>query len=756
VGLSTAALGAIPELRSPGFYFHDDMETQYVPVAARIGHACLAGHIPLLVPESWSGGAIVGEYQHGVFSIVQLLLCAAAALFRSSPAATADWLVLPYFGVMAAGAFCLARARGLARAPSVLVALVTALNGYTVIWSSWLVGLAGFAWIPWTWWALSRLLETRETAASRVAVASLFVYLVFASGWHFAVLMMVALAAVLAFAARTRLGSSVALARVALPMIIGFALAAPATLSFLEYAGASSRSDFDAPSWAWSVPPAAVQGLILPASVSVWSIFGTAALHENIELYAGLVPAILVLTGLLASPDGTLKRHRALLLAIAAVALLAAAPSVSRVRSSFRWLPMFHLLVGLLAAEMLAQWPHPGRGLQRAARSLAVCGAWCIAVVVLLQPLRAPLAGALLVAAALLMGLAVAELAARRRPEGARWGVVGVTAFALCSSPLGRPVRNSTPHWDFSPCTHVESLYRPHDLHLGLYRLTDIMDLHAQAVGGRAACLLPGNEPMLRGLSFVNGYSVLFLEGMRAVLGLGLHGQVRDVGLRHIIEGYILPGGLLDRLGVTALVVPDDTSSDDVRERLSAAGWNDTVSADGVVAMRRREATPALALLRSIPGARRFGRVPEAAAYLETSGTGTALVEVGAPRDGEDVSFGSAAIALGAVSDDAVEADVDVPRGGARALLVLRRPYYPGYRATLEGAALSVSRVDGILVGVAVPTGARGHLRIAYRPWGLRWGPWLSGLGAIAMAVIALLERRRVKIRSTRDRAPRA
>ena len=84
--------------------------------------------------------------------------------------------------------------------------------------------------------------------------------------------------------------------------------------------------------------------------------------------------------------------------------------------------------------------------------------------------------------------------------------------------------------------------------------------------------------------------------------------------------------------------------------------------------------------------------------------------------------------AFASESSDAVEIDVDA---GAPARLVLRDGHAPGWRAWVDGAPVSVTRVEGHYRAVAIAAGNH-RVRLAYRPPGLR-----SGLGVMALSLIA-------------------
>ena len=78
-------------------------------------------------------------------------------------------------------------------------------------------------------------------------------------------------------------------------------------------------------------------------------------------------------------------------------------------------------------------------------------------------------------------------------------------------------------------------------------------------------------------------------------------------------------------------------------------------------------------------------------------------------------------------SRNRVDADVDVPAGGAPALLTFSRPYFRGYIASIGETKLAVDSYRGLIPVVELPAGSHGQLTLTYRPW------WLTLGGAVAV-----------------------
>jgi uncharacterized membrane protein YfhO len=76
-------------------------------------------------------------------------------------------------------------------------------------------------------------------------------------------------------------------------------------------------------------------------------------------------------------------------------------------------------------------------------------------------------------------------------------------------------------------------------------------------------------------------------------------------------------------------------------------------------------------------------------------------------------------------------------RGDEAAAVVLTDVYFPGWEATLDGAAVALLRANLNFRAVAVPAGEH-EIEMRYRPASLRWGAGLALLAAVACVGAAL------------------
>jgi hypothetical protein len=94
------------------------------------------------------------------------------------------------------------------------------------------------------------------------------------------------------------------------------------------------------------------------------------------------------------------------------------------------------------------------------------------------------------------------------------------------------------------------------------------------------------------------------------------------------------------------------------------------------------------------------------------------------------------------VRDEERVVELDATRGAA-GLLVLADSFYPGWRATVDGARVSIVATNHLFRGVPVPAGHH-RVRFEYRPRSIILGAVLS-LAATA-SVVALLVTRRERL----------
>ncbi len=486
----------------PGLFWNDDYEISILPVFADVARSWSEGHLPLLSPYSWVCGNLAGEFQYGTFS---LFVNAAVVLIWKFPlsfAGQAAALSMSHLFVLAAGAFLLARDRGLTKSLATMVALVAALNGWIICWGAtdWFGALGAFAWLPWAWWGMERALDPARTKW-RFLWPAPFVYLLVTGGFPYTVLMLLLLAAWLAVKSLGQTRKLSSLWPLALGLVLGFGLSAPAWLALLDYVHGSARGEqANAGShWQWLVPPAALPGFVWPAWTTSWVDFSTRSVSRPaLELACGTVPPLALLAGLALLRGPFVRRMKWELGLLVLVLLIAMLPSANLFRWSFRWLPLLHLVLALVAAEALGQF------------SLAAL--W-------------------------------------------RRFLVGVVFGSLLLTYLFVPTNTGVPKYPFP-----SSLTNPHPLdtsrlYLSVYPPPETAywtKNHPQPVG-RITC--PGSTSMWAGVRLINGYSPIRGAGVGRAWAFSTHGEI-DPGMADYLLGYEAgPDGLLAKIGVDGILV---------------------------------------------------------------------------------------------------------------------------------------------------------------------------------------------------------
>ena len=668
--------------RDPSYFWRDDFQANYLPRFLEIARAVRHGEFPLLAPGTWQAGALGGEYQFAIFSPWSLACTTAVFAAGLSLPATAARLSILHIGLMAAGACRLARGRELPVPESLLVALVSALNGWVWVWGgmTWFVALAGLAWLPWAWWGLEHALA-KESGIGRVMFAGVLLALLLTAGWHFACLMIGLVSAVLLLRAAVN-GRLLSASRVlAVAWGVGIGLSAPTWLMLLEYSPWTLRSQVSAGhlSWVWSVPASGLVGLLVPAVSCAWSSFVPLRPHVCVELAGAFVPLAGIVAALicLSSAD---RRRMGWDLGLAAAALaLAMGPGLGNFRWSFRWLPLFFVALSLAGGEGLARLRRAGSGTAFAGVcALGLAGFGLLAGLVAEEySVTFPLYyGCGLVAACAIWACGVGRVGKVAGP----WIPVLLVPATLGPLYAEPGLFLEFPTWKFSAEPGDAQRISPETTYLGVYSNSDVYDRPT----GLQDCY-GGNSPLYQGLliAFVNGYSPLRFAGLSRLFGFGVSGAMSEEASTRVLHREAGPDGLLQLLGVDGLVVIRDRTSPD--EVLRHQGWEmDGEWETGRVWHRLERPSTRVRVLASVE----WVSDPEAVLRKLTEdrhGRVPLLVETAAPVPAPEL--GRADVRIVRESRNGIEIAVDHADPGRSVAVAVSRPWYPGYVATLQRRA---------------------------------------------------------------------
>ncbi|HJW38638.1 MAG TPA: hypothetical protein VJ420_08485 [Candidatus Udaeobacter sp.] len=690
----------------PLVFWNDDYELSVLPVFADMARSWSEGNWPILSPYSWVCGNLAGEFQYGTFSLfintAVILIWKFPLTFPQQAAA----LSIAHLFVLAIGAFLLARDRRLSIPLSIFVALVAALNGWIICWGAtdWFGALGAFTWLPWAWWGAERALDQQRTNW-RFLWPAPFVYLVVTGGFPYTVLMLLLLIAWLAIKAmweRDSRDTNVPRTLAVLPMLfgvaLGFGLSAPAWLAILDLVQGSARElQSPAAHWQWLVPPSALPGLILPCWTVNWADFSSRYLpHTATELACGLVAPAALIAGFLGRGRVLVRQIRWEVVLLLLVLLLCTIPTAGLFRWSFRWLPFFHLVLAICAAEVLQMRPGSPPPATVALILIVLTG---IAMFVLRTTgaYAFPLTW-ILVALAGIWWLSTLCL---RDSEFQKWGPVAITFLAFLATYFCIPTNCGVPTYNFSQELLKPAPLDPTRLYMSIYPWAELTYCVANKPEPVGRTLRSGSTSMWAGLHFINGYSPIRAAGVAREFRTTIHGEINPEVGEYLLDHQAGKGGELALLGVDGIVVAREI---DLVPQPSSE-WQLVVSTDEGRVFHRR----------GVP----FARVRS----------------VNSIDSRPNEQFVAATISQIDNSRNRVGVDVDVPNGDQPALLTFSRPYFRGYRARLGDQKLAVTSYRGLFPLVEIPAGTHGRLTLAYRPYWLIWG----GSAAVACAVIIAL-----------------
>ena len=379
-------------------------------------------------------------------------------------------------------------------------------------------------------------------------------------------------------------------------------------------------------------------------------------------------------------------------------------PTAGFFRWSFRWLPLFHLVLAICGAEVL----HLRMGSSAfaeatsdrpvlAAAALVLTAGTAIAMITLgtTGSYAFPLIWVFLG----LAGIWCLWTIAVRHSEVQKWAPVAITFSALLATYIYIPTNCGVPRYNFSQQLLKPAPLDSARLYLSIYpwaELTYCTSNKPQPVG---EVLRPGSTPMWAGLHFINGYSPIRPAGVAREFATSIHGEINpDVG-SYLLSSQAGKDGELTLLGVDGIVVAREL---DITPQ-PASEWESILTTDEGRVFHRR----------GVP----FARVRSITSIDSRAGE----------------QFTTATVSRIIDSRNRVEADVDVPKGDRPALVTFSRPYFRGYEAHLGNRKLAVTSYRGLFPIVEVPAGAHGRLALIYRPAWLIWG---SVVAAVCVLVI--------------------
>jgi hypothetical protein len=485
-------------------------------------------------------------------------------------------------------------------------------------------------------------------------------------------------------------------------VILGFGLAAPAWLSLLDYVHGSARQSLDAAAhWQWLVPWNAWPGLILPSWTVNWPNFLTKLKpHLAAELACGLIAPAVLLAGLVVNSRALLKKIGWELALLLVVFILAMLPTAGVFRWSFRWLPLFHLVLALCTAEALASFSQKQR--RFAAFSLLLL----ILLLLIISIVAKTGSEHLFPLTWIYLGLALIWLIVESTaPSLVReWTATAITFIALLTTYFCIPTNCGVPKYNLPQSLLESHPLDPRRLYLGVYPSPATLYRMETKPAPIGQTVRPGSTSMWAGLRFVNGYSPIRPAGVARELAAAIHGEVDPYLAEWLLQHQASENGLLQRIGIDGIVVAKEFNF----APQPVSEWQlVTENDEGRVFHRQGEPIP---VVRSVNF---FGKNSIAR-----------ITDIAARRNCVSVS-------------------VDVPVGGHPALIAFSRPFFPGYRARINGSNLAVFSERNLIPLVEIPAGTHGRLTLFYRPNWLLYGGGIAITSAIIWITFVLCALRR-------------
>lgn len=745
-----------------------DFNSFYYPLARYAADQLQSGHLPLWNSTLHGGAPLAADFQTGLLYPPNLL---AYWLVRPFDYGSLELLVIAHFWLASLTAALLWRAVGGGRAGALVAGLTYAYGGFFISHLGHPPMLAVAAWLPLLLTALYRMLRADRWSTQRrwVAVTAMILAVMILAGHPQLLLisLMVAACWSLVVVAVTPRSDSLArrvwlwmatargapggpVAGVDLSRLsgrrwltaallggtvctLGVALASPVLLPALQLGRYSVRANlaYDE-STAFSLRPLLLLQMLLPKAFGdgPTSYLNAIAFSGEVWAYAGVTTLALAAVGILWRPRWPVVLGLGLAL-LALLLMLGPAtplhgwlyrfvPGFGQVRAPGRWSVVVSLGVGWAAAggvDTLVSLTHGANGamrqwLGRAAGWLGLLiGALLIAHLsltgLLLQPKdpSAPLANLLdalgwLIVLLLLLVVLALTLARQTLP--------GITTGALLAGLVVLDLFAA--HIDFNPTTA--------DLTSG-FRHPEIV----ASLRGAAAVRLDSDT----------GTPELWQPSTAALIGVqDIAGAFNPLGLADYAAYYDLArrdrtGPLYNFLGVTHLVARPD--------KLPRAGaLTPLVSAPSrLVLYQRAGGRPRASIIYR---SRAVESSPAALAALRQPGFDPAVEVLVTGAEARSLTSATEPTAATIVesTSDSIEIEANAV---SEAYLVLADPYYPGWRAEIDGQPATVVRANYAFRAVLVPAG-RHQVRLIFDPPLWRLG-WLLAWPALILVGLLLL-----------------
>src|SRR5262249_9685167 len=184
------------------------------------------------------------------------------------------------------------------------------------------------------------------------------------------------------------------------------------------------------------------------------------------------------------------------------VLVLCMTPTAGLFRWSFRWLPFFHLILAICAAEVL-HMGLPSTIAAMAALTLVILTGIAAFIFQTAGDYTRPLGWIFLALAAVWFSWELVKPRSKFRP----WAPVAITFCALLATYLCIPTNCGVPRYNFTEELLKPAPLDPQRLYLSVYPWAELTYCIANKPQPVGQTLRPGSTSMWASLRFINGYS---------------------------------------------------------------------------------------------------------------------------------------------------------------------------------------------------------------------------------------------------------
>ena len=678
-GLVTCFVSALASAY-PGYFWTDDYQTQYLAGFFELAEAARNFELPFLSRYLGFGGALTAEYQYAALSVPFQAINLIVWSMQLSLAATASVIVLVHLLILVVGTYLLARQSDLAPEYACFAALATALSGWVIQFAArtWVPALISFAWLPWAWWSLR--LDESNSLTQRTVYPAFFAYCVLASGWPFTVAMLVVVVAWEVSRRAVRLRSLRPLLAPCCGLMMGALLAAPALLSLWRFFQTTRRGGFAPRTARWSVPAAALLNVLLPTRNETWLTFHGAQAHAGIELFCGLPPVVVLVT-LVAQRRWTFLRQYAweVLLLVFVFVLATQDSGLASFRFSFRWLPLFHLVFALLAAAGLSlileppRDPSRKRTATRLMNNLGFVSTVALSVVAISTYQLGRDAFPKATLGLLVISLLWMTDGLLRRPKArATLASLVIGASTVCSHYFF--YEHDVPIWHFTDRLLQSAPLDQDRRYLSVFSPDSLYFNPPDSGPNQGATIRPGNTAAFAHIRTVGGYSPTGPRSVLAHFGFGWSGFLPPDEAKRILRTNKSTHAL-ELFGIDGVVLSRDYAF--LGAELPVSSWQLVAETQEALVYHRQGARSPAAYITSAESAQGPGLPDD---------RGMQLARV------ESIEEGRNHVRLTVSNPSSREQQV-----------VFRRPWFPDYGASLNGAPQKVSLTAQSLPTVTLP-----------------------------------------------------